>query len=120
MTGNDIYHKHIDTVEFIEDWKKTCTETDGCSSGFLKKIASLFLRLFKTTRKYRCLCIQHDFDYRYGSKYGMNQLIADIDLVSGINDLGGFAFSVIAWLVSKALGIAGKFNFINWEYKRKD
>jgi hypothetical protein len=111
ITGSDIYREFENSEQFIEDWKKTCRETDGCSSGFLKKVAHLALGWTGTFRKYRCLCIQHDFDYRYGANYGMVQKIADNDLTRGVDELGGRLFSIIAWFIKQGLKIGGRFNF---------
>ena len=59
MTGYDLYKNYIgcesdgsDHPEFIADWKTACAETDGCSSGWLKKISGGVLRFFKSSRKY--------------------------------------------------------------------
>lgn len=65
--------------EFTKDWKYAYFNNDGCSSGPLKYVARFFLK-----RNYACFCRDHDFDYGFGWKYGVNRKQADKYLREGI------------------------------------
>lgn len=60
----------------VADWKESCTKSDGCS----------FPLGFQWLNNDRIcpLCLQHDFWYRYGYKYGVSRLDADLDLRNNI------------------------------------
>lgn len=116
LTGIQIYALYLNHPQFIEDWKITCVETDGCSTSILKYFAWFVLKFFGSSRKYKCLCHQHDFDYRYGSKYGMTQEIADNDLSKSSMTLGNTwitdkLFTIFGWCIGVGLKIGGKPNF---------
>jgi hypothetical protein len=66
---------------FLQDWKENCRTSDECSSGPLKYLAKFFLGKH---RNYACICLQHDFDYQYGWRYGISKRQADSDLRDGI------------------------------------
>ena len=73
---------------FIEDWKQVCEESDGCTTGYLKKVSEWILRRLGNPRNYKCLCLQHDFDYRFGWKYGVSRKFADAYLREGVTASG--------------------------------
>ena len=89
----DPYEQYYNTPEFIADWIENCDETDGCSTGPLKKLARLFVK-----RVYKFCCCDHDFDYRYGHKYGMTMSRSDADLRDCIK-AAGFKYYFIAQIV---------------------
>ena len=66
--------------EFLEDWHDVYNNNDGCSSWFVKHIAKRIIN-----RNYGCsVCMQHDFDYRHGWKYGISRKEADKELRDGV------------------------------------
>ena len=79
----DPYEPYYEDAEFIAAWKRTCLETDGCSSGPLKKVARWFVK-----RVYSCCCISHDFSYREGWRFGMTREMADKELRDCIREAG--------------------------------
>ena len=89
----DPYADFYEDSDFIMAWKRTCLETDGCSTGQLKKVESWFVK-----RVYTCSCIQHDFDYREGWRWGMTRLQSDKDLRDGIR-AAGIRYYLIAQIV---------------------
>lgn len=66
----------LDTQQAIADWKRVASETDGCSStNGLHWLADIFL-----AKNWNDCCVQHDFDYREGYKYGITKEQADYGL----------------------------------------
>ena len=64
----------IESTQAVAEWKKTIS--DGCSSpGHLGWFAEIFL-----DKNWWDCCIQHDFDYREGNKYGITKIQADYEL----------------------------------------
>lgn len=93
-----------DKQKFLNDWRRVCAETDGCSSGLLKPLAEKIDKLIGRPRNYKCLCLQHDFDYRCGSSYGMTRAQADKELRSGVVASG---HPVSAWVMWVGVRIGG-------------
>jgi hypothetical protein len=95
---------YYDTDSFIEDWKKSCSSSDGCTmppgTNFL------------ISEKIRLLCYAHDFDYQYGSKYGMTREEADKYLREGIIAAGN---PILATIMFSAVRVFGS---IHYEYFR--
>ena len=116
LAGMGLVDSMIDHPDLVKDWKITCRDTDGCSSMFLKHIARWWLNIIGTPRNYRFLCVQHDFDYRFGPKYGIYKNDADKELRDGIKDAG---HPWIAKAVYSALVIAGWKAWNDWRIKEK-
>lgn len=95
-----------ESKEFIKDWKELCENTDECSSGPLKVLTKFFLG---KKRNYGCICYVHDFDYRYGWKYGISRREADKELRQGVIASGN---SINAWAMWSAVRLMG------WRYYR--
>ena len=107
----DPYEKYYNTPEFIEDLQKCEFHTDCCSSGILKIIARFFTR-----RVYSLCCYDHDFDCRYGWKYGMTLKRANEDLGDCAIAPGRY---IIGWLLHIGTDIFSRSNFRgNWKVKR--
>jgi len=99
---------------FIDDWKETCATTDECSSGWLKQFSRWLLNKVGRSRNYGCGCVQHDFDYRFGPKYGMTKYRADKALAEYITAAGHPA---IAAAVFTGLTVGGWYAW--WGYRRR-
>lgn len=102
-----IYERYQDNYDFMFFWYLTCEESDGCSSGPAKYVSkALFwfgnlLNICKP-RNYKCVCLQHDFDYRWGSMFGMVKIVADSAMKLGIHDsthpgAGTIMYSAVNW-----------------------
>ena len=91
-------------MNFINDWKIVCLETDECSTGILKPVTRWWLNKIGRSRNYGCGCIQHDFDYRFGPKYGITKWTADKYLGSYIKAAG---HPIIAAAVVSGLTVGG-------------
>lgn len=80
----------IHTKSLLEDWKATVLNNDNpCSSGVFKYLSKWVLWVLHSLlgtkkRNYKCICAQHDFDYRYGWKYGISKDTADQYFRGGI------------------------------------
>ena len=82
------------------DWKLMHEQGNvGCSSGFLKYIVMWFVH-----RNWTCFCADHDFDYRYGWKYGVSRDKADEYLYLGVEASG---HEKIARAIYKAVRLIG-------------
>ena len=90
--------------EFLIDWKICCTFSDECSSGILKKVMKFLLGKH---RNYGCICLQHDFDYNFGWKYGVSRKEADKELRLGVIASGNW---INAWAMWSAVRLMG------WRY----
>ena len=78
------------------DWGVTCRSTDGCTfpPGFN----------WMSNDKIKCLCLQHDFDYQFGSKYGMTRIEADESLRDSIREAG---YPKLAAVMYRAVRVFG-------------
>lgn len=77
--------------DLVKDWKQVCERNSNgqpCSSGFLKKVSESALRSIGHIRKFKCLCLQHDFDYEHGPKHGVSKWRADWELAKGTIIIG--------------------------------
>ena len=110
------YDKHWDTPEFIVAWKESLSVTDGCTSGPLQSIASWFV-----DRTYMCCCVDHDFDWKVGWKFGMTQYQADQDLKECVK-AAGYKYTAIAIGMYIAVRTVGSVLFWNGPsgYKEND
>src|SRR5210317_430106 len=98
--------EYWETEEFIDDWKTSQRLSDECTSGPLKHIARLLWK-----RPYSICCCQHDFDYRFGHKYGISREDADKELfkcVKAASGTQGKEYHLIAWVVYIAVLNFGK------------
>lgn len=96
----------------VEDWQKTLNETDECSStNRLNWLAETFLE----KNWYDC-CIQHDFDYREGSKYGITKAQADYELWECIEASG---HPYVANIVYDAVVLFGGSSFVEVDEREK-
>lgn len=102
-------------MSLIADWKITCAETDECSTGILKPLARWLLNKIGRSRNYGCGCVQHDFDYRFGHKYGISKWYADKYLASYITASG---HPFIASAVWSGLTFGGWFAW--WKYRKSE
>jgi hypothetical protein len=76
--------KLLESQQAVAAWVQTTRETDECSSTEgLHWFAETFLR-----KNWQDCCIQHDFDYRKGSRYGITRNQADYELWACIGDTG--------------------------------
>ncbi|GAH02221.1 unnamed protein product [marine sediment metagenome] len=92
----------LEGEEFLRDWKEVTEDSDGCSSWLAKYIARWFFWLIRNARNYKCICLQHDFDYTYGWKYGVSKEQADNDLKDGIKASNHpVAAKIMYWFVVK-------------------
>lgn len=71
------YEAYWNDPKFNRDWEKACRYSDCCSSWILKYIARVVLWFAGSKRTYKVCCKDHDFDYRYGWKYGMTFKLAN-------------------------------------------
>jgi hypothetical protein len=97
MIGNK-----LEGEKFLQDWKQACEESDGCSSWIAKYVAKFIFWSIRNLRNYKCICLQHDFDYRFGWKYGISKRQADQELKEGIKVSNHpFAARIMWWFVNK-------------------
>lgn len=69
-------YKLLEQDQAITEWKKTVKESDECSSTYgMRWFAEHYLG-----KNWADCCIQHDFDYREGAKYGITKVQADYEL----------------------------------------
>lgn len=101
-------------ADIIRCWKIVCAETDECSSGPLKKLAHLWLNAVGRSRNYGCLCVQHDFDYRFGPRFGITRAEADTGLRNGIAAAGHPDIAAVVWF---ALRMGGWYAWYKWRRK---
>jgi len=93
-------YQRLESSQAVQDFKKTLTETDECSST---NGLHWFAETCLDKNWYDC-CIQHDFDYREGSKYGITKEMADYELYQCITDSG---HPVVARIVYRAVWALG-------------
>jgi len=92
---------NIDDQQTLQDWKVIAFQTDGCSSTQgLHWIAATFL-----AKNWNDCCVQHDFDYREGSKYGVSRSQADDELFQCVRDSGHPVVAGAMWAAVRAFGI---------------
>ncbi len=100
----------IESLNAINDWKKTTIETDKCSStNRLHWFAETFL-----DKNWCDCCVQHDFDYREGGKYGITKEQADYELWECV-DASGHPF--VAKVVYDAVFLFGGSSYIEYGVK---
>lgn len=91
----------------ILDWAKVLQETDECSStNGLHWLAETFL-----DKNWWDCCYQHDFDYRVGSKYGIDKEQADWELWQCV-DASGHPF--VANVMYDAVVLLGDSSWQEW------
>ena len=93
--------------DLARDWKSISSISDECSSGVFKYLTKFILR---SRRNYGCICLQHDFDYNYGYKYGINRWKADKDLFDGIVASGHYMIATMVWSAVRLFG---------WQFYKK-
>lgn len=108
----------LNSPKAIEDWSKVLQETDECSTPDLVKWLA---KLIVDRKRYCLICVQHDFDYRYGHKYGISRSQADRDLYDGVvacgydrEGLKKQAYEFTARCMWSAVRVFGR-----WSYKQK-
>lgn len=87
----------------VSDWKTVCRTTDGCSFpwGFN----------WIAPDKICELCLQHDFDYQFGGKYGISRIEADESLRDSIVEAG---YPRLAKVMYRAVRIFGSHHYTLW------
>lgn len=94
--------KRLQGEEFLKDWKRICEESDGCSSWMAKYVAKFIYWIIRNDRNYKCICLQHDFDYRVGWKYRISKEQADKEMRRGIKASNHpKAAKIMYWFVDK-------------------
>jgi len=87
--------------EAVADWKESQSITDECSSPPLTHfLAETFL-----DKNWQDCCWQHDFDYKYGHKYGIEKKQADYSLWQCVVDSG---HPFVANLIYDGVDLGGK------------
>jgi len=84
---------------YIDDWREVANNNDGCTSFIFKYIAKVLIK-----RNYCTICIQHDFDYRYGWKYGIPRKEADSDMRDGVIASGHPKIAALMHTVVRTIG----------------
>ncbi|MCP3681587.1 MAG: hypothetical protein GY861_02760 [bacterium] len=108
------YDRHFETEPFLNDWFKNCYHTDCCSSGFTKVISWVILR---GKRNYKQACLEHDFGYRYGWKYGIKRKQVDKEFFAHIKASG---HPLIGWAMYLAVRPGGYFTWrASWSREKR-
>jgi hypothetical protein len=100
------FYFSMEKAEAISDWRKTLNETDECSSTWgCGWYADIFL-----DKNWADCCIDHDFDYREGSKYGVTKEQADYALWECVEASG---HPVVANIIYDAVYLFGFMHYVN-------
>lgn len=101
MTHSKKMLKVLERLRKLQDWRTTVATSDECSSGPLKLLTKLLLG---KRRNWGCICLQHDFDYRFGWKYGISRKQADTELKNGVIASGHPKIAWAMWIAVRLLG----------------